>query len=303
MWSQQSAAPALGNARSSVKGTHERSYGMNINLVFYNTFSGRRDFEMKTGSRKWHAILILKEGCISFTINGREYTAGKDEIAFFPGNLFLTRRVLEPITFHQLAFFVTPEHPYFSSMQEGLLSLPKNHVHCLIETLDNLVYRSENHKTRIYCSLIDQIILENHLYRTEDAHQRPQLDATVYEALRYINTHLGEKISIPDIAAHVHLSNIGLIWKFRTLLGCTPSEMVLVLRMQYAKYLLLESHKSVKEVAALCGYSNPFYFSNVFQRYFHHPPSKYSDVFNAFRTSVSEGKVGDSQPEIPSKQP
>ena len=275
---------------------------MNINLVFYNTFSGRRDFEMKNGSRKWHAVLILKEGRISFTINGREYTAGKDEIAFFPGNLFLTRRVLEPITLHQLAFFVTPDHPYFPSMQEGLLNLPKSHVHCLIETLDGLVYSSEKHKSRIYCSLIDQMILENHLYRTEDAQQRSPLDTTVYEALRYINEHLGEKITIPDIAAHVHLSNVGLIWKFRNLLGCTPSEMVLVLRMRYAKYLLLESRKSVKEVAALCGYSNPFYFSNVFHHYYHHPPSRYSDVFNAFGTSASESKEG-ADPALSPQQP
>ena len=227
---------------------------MDINLVFYNTFSGREDFEMPCGTRKWHSLLILKEGSISFVMNGREDTAGAGDAVFFPADLFMRRRVLEPISFHQMAFFAAPDHPYASALRAGRLEVPRGHILSAVETLDRLQYGTIREREQLYCGVLDNLILENYVYSGGMPVADRSTDPTVYEALRYINDHLAEKIRVPDIAAHVHLSNVGLIWKFRNVLGRTPTEMILVMRMQYAKYLILESRKPLKEIAQLCRY-------------------------------------------------
>lgn len=255
---------------------------MNINLVFYNTFSGREDFEMPCGTRKWHSFLILKEGSISFIMNGREDTAGAGDAVFFPADLFMRRRVLEPISFHQMAFFAAPDHPYASALRAGRLEVPRGHILSAVETLDRLQYGTIREREQLYCGVLDNLILENYVYSGGMPVADRSTDPTVYEALRYINDHLAEKIRVPDIAAHVHLSNVGLIWKFRNVLGRTPTEMILVMRMQYAKYLILESRKPLKEIAQLCGYSSPFYFSNTFHKYYGCQPSRCAKLMDGF---------------------
>ena len=178
---------------------------MDINLVFYNTFSGREDFEMPCG-----------------------------------------------------------------------------HILSAVETLDRLQYGTIREREQLYCGVLDNLILENYVYSGGMPVADRSTDPTVYEALRYINDHLAEKIRVPDIAAHVHLSNVGLIWKFRNVLGRTPTEMILVMRMQYAKYLILESRKPLKEIAQLCGYSSPFYFSNTFHKYYGCQPSRCAKLMDGF---------------------
>lgn len=137
---------------------------MDINLVFYNTFSGREDFEMPCGTRKWHSLLILKEGSISFVMNGREDTAGAGDAVFFPADLFMRRRVLEPISFHQMAFFAAPDHPYASALRAGRLEVPRGHILSAVETLDRLQYGTIREREQLYCGVLDNLILENYVY-------------------------------------------------------------------------------------------------------------------------------------------
>ena len=264
---------------------------MDIQLVFYNSFDNRKKFEMESGSRTWHALLLLKEGSCSFEIDGKSYYAEKDEVLFFPSNHLLHRKVLEPISFHQFAFYVAPEHPYFAPMEPGVLHIPKEHVRHLIEILDKLRIPSMSSRERIYCDLLNQIILENYIYQQKENESLRKLDPSVSDAIQYIKDHISEKIEIPDIAKHVHLSNVGLIWKTKHCLNCTPYEMVRALRMQYARYLLLETHKPIKEIAEMCGYSNPFYFSNVFHRFFHISPSRCAEVMNSLSLPQADKKA------------
>ena len=264
---------------------------MEIQLVFYNSFDNRKKFEMESGSRTWHALLLLKEGSCSFEIDGKSYYAEKNEVLFFPSNHLLHRKVLEPISFHQFAFYVAPKHPYFAPMEPGVLHIPKEHVQHLIEILDKLRVPSMSSRERIYCDLLNQIILENYIYQQKEDESLRKLDPSVSDAIQYIKDHISEKIEIPDIAKHVHLSNVGLIWKTKHCLNCTPAEMVRALRMQYARYLLLETHKPIKEIAEMCGYSNPFYFSNVFHRFFHISPSRCAEVMNSLSLQQTDTKA------------
>ena len=81
-----------------------------------------------------------------------------------------------------------------------------------------------------------------------------------------------------QLAELVHLSHVGLLWKFKHSTGTTLTEYLTGLRMKYAKELLLAGNLSVSQVADLCGYSNPYYFSNVFHNHFGVSPSKYRDT-------------------------
>lgn len=65
---------------------------------------------------------------------------------------------------------------------------------------------------------------------------------------------------------------------FKKEMGVSPLEYLIKLRMKNAEQLLMASwpdRYSVAEVAAMCGYNDPLYFSRVFKKYFGLSPKKY----------------------------
>lgn len=54
---------------------------------------------------------------------------------------------------------------------------------------------------------------------------------------------------------------------FKRAFGCSPREMMLRLRIQHAKDLLLESSLSIKEISARCGYQRQHEFARAFRHH------------------------------------
>ena len=98
----------------------------------------------------------------------------------------------------------------------------------------------------------------------------------ITSTVNYINRNLDKPLDVDDLAARVYLSHSGLIWKFKKELGTTPSHYISLQRLRHAKQLLLNyPNYTVTQVAELCGYSNPFYFTNQFREYSGKSPTEF----------------------------
>ncbi|MEI8196366.1 MAG: AraC family transcriptional regulator [Phycisphaerae bacterium] len=86
-------------------------------------------------------------------------------------------------------------------------------------------------------------------------------------ALEYLDNHDTQTVSLGTLAAQVHLSPEHFHRRFKATLGLTPWEYALRRRMALARRLLGQGLHSVAEVAAACGYRDPFYFSRMFRRH------------------------------------
>lgn len=84
------------------------------------------------------------------------------------------------------------------------------------------------------------------------------------QALRFMRAHLGEPISLSDIAAAVGLSPYYFSRRFREEVGDTPANCLINLRVQQAQLWLRTGDMTVEEIAERLGYSNPSSFSNIF---------------------------------------
>lgn len=93
--------------------------------------------------------------------------------------------------------------------------------------------------------------------------ETPQDDPVVL-ALAYINGHLFEDLSIPDIAGHVGLSPSHFSRQFRSQTGFSPHEYIVVHRIDEAKALLHDTTLSVKEIAYRTGYHSEVNFITSF---------------------------------------
>ncbi|MDX2111902.1 MAG: helix-turn-helix domain-containing protein [Verrucomicrobiota bacterium] len=98
----------------------------------------------------------------------------------------------------------------------------------------------------------------------------PQL----FRAQALLNARLADpSLSIFQIAHDCGCSLSTLNRLFRSACNQTPSQYLIAIRMARARTLLRQTRLSVKEIATLCGFSDPAYFSRAYTQNAGHPPS------------------------------
>jgi AraC-like DNA-binding protein len=90
---------------------------------------------------------------------------------------------------------------------------------------------------------------------------------------RYIQEHLEESFSVPDLARQAGLSTPRFKARFKEEAGVPPAEYVLRARIEKARKRLASGSGSVTQVAYGLGFSSSQYFATVFKRFTGKTPS------------------------------
>lgn len=102
----------------------------------------------------------------------------------------------------------------------------------------------------------------------------------IRDAKAYVQAHYMEKITLQDVANHVHLNPDYLSTTFKREVGINFSEYLILYRLERAKELLLNTHLTVDEVAENVGYGDRRYFSNLFRDRVGVKPSEYRRLYS-----------------------
>lgn len=98
----------------------------------------------------------------------------------------------------------------------------------------------------------------------------------VSDALDYLQTHYYQPgLSLAGVAAAVGLSPSHLSALFRQVTGRSLHQTLIDIRLRRALALLEQDGLTIKEIAALTGWSNQLYFSSAFRRRHGRPPSAF----------------------------
>ncbi|HEY1978026.1 MAG TPA: GlxA family transcriptional regulator [Candidatus Baltobacteraceae bacterium] len=95
----------------------------------------------------------------------------------------------------------------------------------------------------------------------------------------WIRGHLADNLTIESIAEHANLSPRHFTRKFKHLLGVTPADFVEELRLDEARWLLVNARDSISKVAENVGYSSDDTFRRAFERRFGVAPTEYRSRF------------------------
>ena len=99
--------------------------------------------------------------------------------------------------------------------------------------------------------------------------------ATVARSTAYIHEHIAEALTVEALAAREYLSSGRYRDIFRRVLGMSPQEYILKLRVNMARDLLTGSQLSVAEIALSVGCPDSRYFSRLFMKRIGVSPSAY----------------------------
>jgi len=108
----------------------------------------------------------------------------------------------------------------------------------------------------------------------------------VEQSISYMLQHLNQPLHVATLAAAVNVTPSHYSALFKRWTGCPPIDYFIHLRMQHACRLFDSTSLNVKEVAAVLGYDDPFYFSRTFKAVNRVAPSEYRAMPEAMKQSI-----------------
>lgn len=99
--------------------------------------------------------------------------------------------------------------------------------------------------------------------------------SSLHPVFEYIHNNLHKPIRMSDLAAVACLSEKYFITFFKETLGLSPGQYIFQLKMNRARDYLHKKKYTIKEIAHLLGYPDPYSFSKAFKKYYNIPPSQF----------------------------
>ena len=240
---------------------------MQIELINQYYRENLTEFKVTEMKRQWDILVMVVSGCYLILPEGgkKPMLLRENEIAFLPAGIQFSRALEAPTTYYQISFRSDADHPFRFSLPPCKLHLPTEQAKAIFKSMTHAFLMPNNRE--LITHITEHIFTENYLFgKTHKVSFRP-LSEEIMSTVLYMNRNLDREIDMDALAARVFLSHTGLIWKFKHELGTTPSQYLILLRLRYAKQLLLNHPYSITEISSMCGYSNPYYFTNAFRRY------------------------------------
>lgn len=85
--------------------------------------------------------------------------------------------------------------------------------------------------------------------------------------------------TVEEMAEMANLSRSRFSTMFKSLLGMTPKDCLIELRLKHAIILLTNTSMNISEISEQCGFKSPYYFSRLFHKRIGCSPSDYNDRF------------------------
>jgi AraC-like DNA-binding protein len=243
------------------------------NLFLYPSIIGHFKYEdgykLYRESFDSYLLIFIKQGsCIVNTL-GQTFTASENQIVFLNCYQPHSYESNGPWEAEWLHFDGPLAQAYYENITQN-----KNVVINLSST-----YRFEKYLSKMYTAFknsdpISDAKMNNWIVNlmTELFVSRESSDKSIgsndiiEDIVSYIMDHLSEELSLEELADKANLSPFYFSRLFKKETGFSPHDYILTSRINHAKYLLLTSQLSVKDICFKLGFSSESAFCTAFKK-------------------------------------
>jgi AraC family transcriptional regulator len=234
-------------------------------LIFW-VYSGTAEIQERENEGPW-ITTTGEKGSLFLTTAGAPYDCRWKTLS---AERFEIMVVLVSLPLMQSAFAEVFGRRAGSAKLRDISGFTDPHLDWLWQRLhDELRRRSQNSLT---VQAVSQLIAV-HLARTyADGDGKPQATSPslpghkLQQLMEWMNAHVADDLNLEQLAARVGVSKFHFQRLFKSGAGMSPARYHIKLRIDCARRLLRETKKSVVEIAAEVGYTNPSYFSQILRR-------------------------------------
>lgn len=233
-------------------------------------------------SHSWYEIFCLQSGSCELTIGDIVWQCRPGAVAIiapevphktcYTGNTECARVCIEftPQFVQQFSSSTTISDS-FNTITNGVFQLFENDYISFNRFLNEL-FDEKNSKdafsdivcSSILCQVITMIM--RNFQKAPDTMEAHPSDNTIQMALLYMEKNYNKDITLSMLADMYHLNTSYFSKKFKAICGTGFKEYLTNLRIINSERLLLETQKSITEIAFLCGFESSNYYGDAFRK-------------------------------------
>ncbi|MBQ8551876.1 MAG: helix-turn-helix transcriptional regulator [Clostridia bacterium] len=135
-------------------------------------------------------------------------------------------------------------------------------------------------RNKLELLLIDIYYTKSHKQNEQKAVNHENLDREQFEAVTaYLREHIGEALTLEEIAASSHISVSKLSALFRDQCGCGTIAYFNSIKIERAKRLIRDSSMNFTQISQSLGFCTVHYFSKLFKKIAGITPTEYARTF------------------------
>lgn len=238
-------------------------------LYFYPVLCGHYfcdgQYQVSRSSYANPLLLFVRSGALRVQYGGQTYQAKKGDIVLLDCDRPHRYAAEQQVEFLYLHFDGCNAHALVQEATADGPLLQRADTVAVGEQLYALIrsYRKHGIENEAEDSLhIYQLLMQLAMPQQGVA----QRDAPISRTVQYIRGHVGENITLHELADMAHLSDCHYSHAFKQQTGFSPSEYIINTRLEKAKMLLLQTTMSVADIAYEVGYESGSSLSNLFLR-------------------------------------
>lgn len=224
-------------------------------------------YELESGS-----IIIIPKGCCHRTT----YISPKENIR---------KDVYMSEYFFSWFEYMLGKNAVNELLSKKITKIPEKRIEFVNSIMDKIAYENTNLDeislplNYAYMYQLILFILRCQRYDNNVIQKMDTKNRLIQDILNYIMKEYMNDISIKQIAHDFNISESALSKKFKAFTGYRLKEYIIYVRMEAAKHLLINSDKSITEIALECGFSDGNSFGDSFYRLNGISPSKYRKTY------------------------
>lgn len=237
-------------------------------------------------------LSFVTSGSVDYIINGKNYTLKKGQVLISNPGVYHKELLTENTNCRELHIgianvniFNACKKNYIDISDSNILSLNKYKNEILL-SCNEIVDEQKNYKQTspfMLKALVMKLLILLHreineelpnLNSNEFSFKSREKKSLVEAITKYLNDNYIEDISLYTLSQNMYLSPVYISKIFKEVMGDSPINYLIRIRLSKAKELLQESNLSIKEISEAVGYKDPYYFSKLYKKYYDVSPSK-----------------------------
>lgn len=150
-------------------------------------------------------------------------------------------------------------------------------LNCILNLKEEVMQKNKGYRVLARALLIELLlkILRASPQKMFAVEADTKIDSRILSVVNEMEKYPEKRYTLADFAKKSNMCISGFSHKFRMLLGMSPFEYLLSLRIKKAEWLLESSTLSIYNIAEQCGFYDVNYFIKVFRRYHGVTPAKF----------------------------
>ncbi|MDO4174824.1 MAG: AraC family transcriptional regulator [Eubacteriales bacterium] len=232
------------------------------------SFSHQSEIALQSDHNNHIMLFLVRDGALSLRINHIDMLAARGQIVLFDCRQPYQYHASDGLEFIWLLFNGLNSRPFYHRIlrsrggRQVFSTASFSEMSELLDTLLSSCASGERMSEAAHSQLLHRILC---MLLTETPPQAAEPDQ-ITQAIRYMNAHLYEPLSVGDVAAAVNWSQAHFSRAFKAHTGYSPYEYIVLRRIDKAKHMLTSTRMTVKEIAYHTGYHSEENFIHSFQK-------------------------------------